>query len=106
MTLKDQMLKVKVGNWDSLWEEAKSVCFEVQEAFALPLTDGGLSDTVSQIISFLGMAAANNSENVHPPNKSSHIVNLAGNYKFYIKEKCIHKLNFLIIFTRYDARKL
>lgn len=78
MTLKDQMLKVKVGNWDALWEEAKSVCFEVQETFALPLTSGGLSDTVSQIISFLGMAASNNSENVHPPNKSSHIVNLAG----------------------------
>lgn len=79
MTLKDQMLQVKLGNWDTLWEEAKSVCFEVQETFALPLTDGGLSDTVNQIISFLGMAAANNSDNVHPPNKSSHIVYLAGN---------------------------
>lgn len=79
MTLKDQMLKTRVGNWDTLWEEAKNVCFEVQETFALPLTDEGLSDTVGQIISFLGMAAADNSENVHPPNKSSHIVNLAGN---------------------------
>jgi len=88
MTLKDQMLKVKVGNWDSLWEEAKSVCFEVQETFALPLTSGGLLDTVSQIISFLGMGASNNSENVHPPNKSSHIVNLAG--------KLFHYLNVLI----------
>ncbi|VVC44850.1 Hypothetical protein CINCED_3A011042 [Cinara cedri] len=79
MTLKDQMLQVKLGNWDTLWEEAKGVCFEVQETFALPLTDGGLSDTINQIISFLGMAAANNTDNVHPPNKSSHIVNLAGN---------------------------
>ncbi|VVC44848.1 Armadillo-type fold,Coatomer, gamma subunit, appendage, Ig-like subdomain,Clathrin/coatomer adaptor [Cinara cedri] len=78
MTLKDQMLQVKLGNWDTLWEEAKGVCFEVQETFALPLTDGGLSDTINQIISFLGMAAANNTDNVHPPNKSSHIVNLAG----------------------------
>jgi hypothetical protein len=79
MTLKDQMLKVKVGNWETLWEEAKSVCYEVQETFALPLTEEGLSDTVSRIISFLGMAAANNSDNVNPSNKSSHIVNLAGN---------------------------
>lgn len=79
MTLKDQMLQLKLGNWDTVWEEAKSVCFEVQETFALPLTDRGLTDTVNQIISFLGMAAVNNSENVHPPNKSSHIVNLAGN---------------------------
>uniref|UniRef100_A0A2S2Q2F3 Coatomer subunit gamma n=1 Tax=Sipha flava TaxID=143950 RepID=A0A2S2Q2F3_9HEMI len=78
MTLKDQMLKVKVGNWETLWEEAKSVCYEVQETFALPLTEEGLSDTVSRIISFLGMAAANNSDNVNPSNKSSHIVNLAG----------------------------
>lgn len=79
MALKDQMLKLKLGNWESLWEEAKNVWFEVQETFALPLTDGGLSDTVSQIISFLGMGAASNSENVHPPNKSSHVVNLSGN---------------------------
>ncbi|XP_025417234.1 coatomer subunit gamma-2 [Sipha flava] len=78
ITLKDQMLKVKVGNWETLWEEAKSVCYEVQETFALPLTEEGLSDTVSRIISFLGMAAANNSDNVNPSNKSSHIVNLAG----------------------------
>lgn len=74
------MLKVKVGNWDSVWEEAQTTCFELKETFALPLTDGGLSDTVSQIISFLGMGASNNSDNVQPPNKSSHIVNLAGNY--------------------------
>ncbi|XP_050534139.1 coatomer subunit gamma-2 [Daktulosphaira vitifoliae] len=78
VTLKDQMLNVKVGNWDSLWDEAQNICHEVQETFALPLNDGGLSDTVNQIISFLGMAAANNSDNVIPPNKSSHTVNLAG----------------------------
>lgn len=106
MTLKDQMLKVKVGNWDSLWEEAKSVTYEVQETFALPLTDGGLSDTVSQIITFLGMAAANNSENVHPPNKSSHIVNLAGNFIKHLYNVFVYLNHLYYFFTRYDARKL
>lgn len=100
------MLKVKVGNWDSLWEEAKSVCYEVQETFALPLTEGGLSDTVSQIISFLGMAATNDSDNVHPPTKSSHTVNLAGNYIFYKNFFIPFIIKHLLSVIRYDARKL
>ncbi|XP_050436420.1 coatomer subunit gamma-2 isoform X2 [Adelges cooleyi] len=78
VTLKDQMMKVKCGNWDTLWEEAQSICHEVQETFALPLTDDGLMYTIKQIMLFLGMGASNNSDSVQPPNKSSHTVNLAG----------------------------
>lgn len=82
VTLGDQIQRVGKVNWAAAWDKAAEGSVEKEDTYSLSSMNT-LDEAVKNIIQFLGLAAAERTDQV-PEGKSTHTLLLSGMCKYFL----------------------